>query len=119
MPSMTETITVHLTPDAFAEVAKALAAHHKQLKEEDARLILRHGLSDLKDIHLLEVLGKFPGAPGEKFSTYKFDPTKDLMIPGKYHFTLVSPAQMDQAIAERHPFLLAIAAEAASLSSQV
>src|SRR5438552_3198391 len=115
MPSGTETVKVYLTEEEFAEVARVLANQHKQLKDEDTRLIIRHGLSDRKNIRLLEVLGKIPGAPGEKLSTYEFSPTKDLLIPGNYYFTLVSPAQMDHAIAHRTSPILAIAREAAAL----
>jgi hypothetical protein len=118
MPSATEMVKVNLTEEELAEVARALADHHKHLKDEDTRLIVRHGLSDGKNIRLLEVLGKYPGAPDERLSTYEFSPTKDLLIPGSYYFTLVSPSQLKHAIAHRNSLVLAIAREAAALSGQ-
>jgi hypothetical protein len=108
-------IKVRATSDELAAVAKALAKHHSLLRREEPRLIIRHKVSDDRNVHLFEVFGNSPGGQTEEFDRYEFPPSLDLMIRGQYYFTIINPAQLQHALQHGNPSLMAIAREADAL----
>ena len=74
---------------------------HKRRTDEPLILAVRYNLDD-EDIHLLEILGNFPGDDGDELLTTDFEPSANLRIFGKLHLTLGSPGQLRSAIAENH-----------------
>ena len=71
---------------------------HKKRTEEPLVLAVRYNLQE-EDIYLLEVLAGFPGGDDDELLTTEFDRSASLLIFGKLHLSLGSPAQLRSAIA--------------------
>src|SRR5215203_5105656 len=75
------------------QAIRRLIAAHATRFDEPLVLAIRYRQAD-PDVHLLEVLDGFPAAPGEAPFETEFAPSAELMLIGKLHLTLVSPAQL-------------------------
>ena len=83
-----------------AAVEELISAHQRRV-EEPLVLAVRFDREDAQDIHLLEVLGGFPGGEEDELLVTEFAPSAQLRVLGKLHLTLGSPAQLQAAVA-RH-----------------
>lgn len=75
-----------------------LIAAHKEREDEPLVLAIQRASDDPSDISLLEVLAGFPGGDEDELFETEFPPSADLLILGKLHLTLCSPAQLRSAI---------------------
>jgi hypothetical protein len=71
---------------------------HKQRTEEPLLLAVRFDSADTPDVHILEVLDGFPGGEDDDLLATEFEPSAQLLILGKLHLTLGSPAQLEAAV---------------------
>jgi hypothetical protein len=91
---------------------RTLIAAHAARFDEPLVLAVRYRRAD-PDVHLLEVLEDFPAAAGEEPFETEFAPSPELMLLGKLHLTLVSPAQLDSMIERDAPLVRALRADGA------
>lgn len=61
-------------------------------------MAIRYRLDDPDDIYMLEVLGGFPGGDDDELLNVEFEPSANLLILGRLHLALGSPAQVLAAI---------------------
>lgn len=94
-PSLDRIVALH-----DRAVRKLVDAHVKS-SEEPLLLAVRYRVDDPNDIYLLEVLDGFPGEDDEPPFETEFERTPDLIIQGKLHLALVSPAQLRAAMVRR------------------
>jgi hypothetical protein len=80
-----------------AQALRRLISAHATRLDEPLVLAVRFRHSD-RDVHLLEVLEGFPAVPGEEPFETEFAPSAELLLVGKLHLTLVSPAQLASLI---------------------
>ena len=93
MPTMNQDRVKDLHDRAVAE----LVAAHQKRTDEPLVLAIRYKLDD-EDIHLLEVLEGFPGGDDDELLVTEFGPSANLIIIGKLHLILGSPAQVRSAV---------------------
>jgi hypothetical protein len=101
-PSLDRIIALH-----DRAVRKLVDAHVKNA-EEPLLLAVRYRLDDPNDIYLLEVFDRFPGADDDPPLETAFERTPELIIQGKLHLALVSPAQLRTAMARDDDLIKAI-----------
>lgn len=89
---------------AVAELIKA----HRDRTDEPLVLAVRYNQEDPDDIHLLEVLDGFPGGEDDELMETEFERSANLMIMGKLHLVLGSPAQVRAAIARGDEIVAAL-----------
>lgn len=89
-------------------VQQLIDAHSKRT-DQPLILAIRFNLED-EDIHLLEVLKDFPGDDEDELLVTEFGPSANLIILGKLHLVLGSPAQVRSAI-KRNDKIIADAKE--------
>ncbi|WP_438008378.1 hypothetical protein WME89_06545 [Sorangium sp. So ce321] len=75
------------------QALRRLIAAHATRFDEPLVLAVRYKHDD-RDMHLLEVLEGFPGEPGEAPFETEFVSSPELLLVGKLHLTLVSPAEL-------------------------
>jgi hypothetical protein len=80
-----------------ARAVRDLVRAHAERTEEPLVLAVRYGAED-RDVYLLEVLDGFPGGDDDAPFVTEFGPSAELLILGKLHLTLLSPAQLRSAI---------------------
>lgn len=83
---------------------KRLIEAHQQL-DEPLLLAVRYEGEDPVDIHILEVLEKFPGGDDDELFTTEYEPSPALRILGKVYLTLASPAQIRAALRRQEPLV--------------
>jgi hypothetical protein len=83
----------------YDRVMRRLVEAHAVRDDEPLVLAVRFQRDDLQDLHLLEVLANFPGGDSDALLETEFQPSADLVILGKLHLVLASPAQLHAAIA--------------------
>jgi|SRR5690606_14959999 len=86
------------------KAVKRLVEAHQQL-EEPLLLALSYDGDDPIDVHLLEVLEKFPGADDDELFSTTYESSASLRILGKLHLTLGSPAQLRAAVRRGDPLI--------------
>ena len=79
------------------KAVRQLIAAHRQRTEEPLILAVRYNL-DGGDIYLLEVLDGFPGGDEDELLFTEFGPSANLIIVGRLHLVLGSPAQVRFAL---------------------
>lgn len=79
-------------------VLRNLVDAHARRADEPLLLAVRFGLDDPEDLHLLEVLDGFPGGDDDPLFTTEFPPSAELVIFGRLHLTLATPAQLRAAL---------------------
>ena len=77
---------------------RQLVEAHQRGTDEPLVLAVRYKLDDPNDIYLLEVLNQFPGGDDDELLETEFGPSAELIIVGKLHLVLGSPAQVQSAI---------------------
>lgn len=93
-----------LHDDAVDQLVEA----HRRRKSHKLLLAVRYKIDDPKDIYLLEVLKDFPGADDEALFEIEYERSPDLLIIGKLHLVLSSPAQLRHAINHNQDVIQAI-----------
>lgn len=86
----------------------ALVNSHLQRADEPLLLGVRFRLDDPLDIHLLEVVGHFPGGDEDELLEFDYEPSARLRILGKLHLVLGSPAQLRSALKSKDPRIDAV-----------
>ena len=86
---------------------RQLVQAHQQRTDEPLLLAIRYRLDDPSDIYLIEVLGAFPGAADDELLETAFDPSANLIIVGRLHLVLGSPAQVQAAVQRGDPIMQA------------
>jgi hypothetical protein len=76
-----------------ARAVAELVSAHKSRRDEPLVLAVQFRLAD-EDAHLLEVLRGFPGGDEDELLSTEFERSPDLLIFGKLHLVLGSPAQV-------------------------
>jgi len=95
MSATTEDRIKVLHDRAVAQLVEA----HRERTDEPLILAVRYALDDPDDdIHLLEVLDGFPGGDGDELMETEFERSANLIILGKLHLVLGSPAQVRTAV---------------------
>jgi len=89
--------------DLHDRAVRQLVEAHRQRTNEPLLLAIRYKLDDPSDIHLLEVLDRFPGGDDDELLETEFDPSANLIMVGKLHLILGSPAQVQCAIQRGDP----------------
>lgn len=88
-----------------ASVVKQLVEEHAKRKDEPLSLALWFQTSDPDNIHLLEVLKRFPGPPSDELFSVESPLPPALAIRGHLHLTLASEEQLWAAIERNDPSL--------------
>lgn len=87
---------------------RQLLEAHRQRTDQPLILAVRFAGERPEDIHLLEVLGSFPGEDEEELFVTDFAPSANLVMLGKLCLALASPGQIRAAIKRRDPLVGAI-----------
>ena len=93
-----------LHDQAVAQLIKA----HCERTDEPLILAVRYNQDEPDDIHLLEVLDGFPGGEDDELMETEFERSANLMIMGKLHLVLGSPAQVRAAVARGDKIVTAV-----------
>lgn len=94
MPMSADERIRELNDRAVGELIQA----HKERTDEPLVLAVRRDSADGQDIHLLEVLDGFPGGDEDELLVTEFERSAQVLILGKLHLALGSPAQLDAAL---------------------
>ena len=85
--------------DLHDKAVRRLVAAHRRRRDERLVLAVRFDQDDSTgDVHLLEVLDRFPGGDEDELLVTEFAPSASLIIVGKLHLVLGSPAQVLSAL---------------------
>ena len=105
MPTMNQNSIKYLHDKAVRQ----LVAAHRQRTDDPLVLAVRYKLDDPSgDIHLLEVLDGFPGGDEDELLVTEFGPSANLIIVGRLHLVLGSPAQVRSALERGNPIMKAV-----------
>jgi hypothetical protein len=78
-----------------------LVQAHEERDDFELILAVQYGLEDPVDVGLFEVLRGFPGDDDDELLVTDFAPSASLVILGKLHLVLGSPAQVRAALGRR------------------
>jgi hypothetical protein len=104
------TTTMNVEPrikDLHERAVRELVEAHRHRIDEPLVLAIRYKLDAPSDIYLIEVLNGFPGAADDELLETAFEPSASLIIVGRLHLALGSPAQVLSAIGRGDPILQA------------
>lgn len=101
-------VNMDVVNDLNGKAVRQLVDAHRQRTEDPLILAVRYHVDDPSGhIHLLEVLGNFPGADEDELMVTEFGPSANLLIVGKLHLALGSPAQLQAAAKRSDPIAAA------------
>lgn len=95
----------------YDRVIRGLVQAHSTRDDEPLLLAVRYRRDDLEDLHLLEVIENFPGNDDDPLFRTEFGPSADLVILGKLHLILASPAQLRAAVGRGDPLFAEVKAD--------
>jgi hypothetical protein len=91
---------------------RSLIAAHVARADEPLVLALRYKTEEPQDVFVVEVLENFPGDEADPPFMTEFEPSADLLLVGKLHLALTSPAQFRAAIRRHDPLIVNLRASA-------
>ena len=103
---MASTLTAVRYPKYKKEL-RALAAQHKELKDEPLHLAVAYDPGrDREDMFLFEIIGRLetgePNPEKELFEvTFQSSPAYEMPFEGRLHLILTSPQEFQEAVAKR------------------